>query len=319
MSVLVYVENWEGNFKKSSFESVSYASQIAQNKGVDCIAVVFDTKEAVEVLGKYGANKVVHIKGGFETFENGSFAKAIENIANTNTSDIVVISGTNNGKMLAPTIAVGLEASIITNAIEVPSSVSPLTVQRKAFSNKALVEYTSETAKTVLTLAPNNVGITENTVDTSVEEMSLSAEGKMMEIVSVDKATGSIPLPEAELVVSGGRGLKGAENWHLIEELAQELGAGTACSKPVADLGWRPHHEHVGQTGLAINPELYIAAGISGAIQHLAGVSSSKNIVVINTDAEAPFFKAADYGIVGDAFEVLPKLTEAIKKFKAKA
>jgi electron transfer flavoprotein alpha subunit len=317
MSVLVYIENWEGSFKKASYEAVSYASEIANKQGTTCTAVVINANDDCTVLGKYGANKVLKLSGNFTGFNNTEYAQAITEVANNESASLVVISNSNNGKMVAPLVAVNLKGGIISNAIELPSNLSPLTVKRKAFSNKAIVTYSTTSDKNVLTFTPNSFGVKENATDAAVEEMTVSVEAGKLSVVSIDKATGSIPLPEAELVVSGGRGLKGPENWHLVEDLAQTLGAGTACSKPVADMGWRPHHEHVGQTGLAINPQLYIAAGISGAIQHLAGVSSSKNIVVINTDAEAPFFKAADYGIVGDVFDVLPKLNEAIKKYKS--
>lgn len=317
MSVLVYVENWNGAFKKASYEAVSYASELAGKQGTECVALVLDATDDVSVLGKYGADKVVHVKGGFEGFNNQSHSAVIAEVAGEQGANTVVVSNTNNGKMVAPLVAVKQNASIISNVIEMPSSLSPLVVKRKAFSNKAFVNYSSSNANNVLSVMPNSYGVKENGKSAQVEEVSKTAAASTLTSVKIEQASGSIPLPEAELVVSGGRGLKGAENWNLVEDLAEVLGAGTACSKPVADMGWRPHHEHVGQTGLAINPELYIAIGISGAIQHLAGVSSSKNIVVINTDSEAPFFKAADYGIVGDAFEVLPRLTEAIKNFKS--
>lgn len=317
MSVLVYVENWDGAFKKASYEAVSYASELASKKGTDCVALVLDATDDVSVLGNYGADKVLHVKGGFSAFNNQIFSNVISEVAGEQGAKTIVVSNTNNGKMIAPLVAVKQNASIISNVIEAPTSVSPLVVKRKAFSNKAFVNYSSSNENNVLSVMPNSYGVKENAKTAGVEEVSKTASSSRLTSEKIEKASGAIPLPEAELVVSGGRGLKGAENWNLVEDLAQALTAGTACSKPVADMGWRPHHEHVGQTGLAINPELYIAIGISGAIQHLAGVSSSKNIVVINTDAEAPFFKAADYGIVGDAFEVLPKLTAAIKQFKA--
>ena len=211
------------------------------------------------------------------------------------------------------------DAALITNVLDLPSSTNPFTVKRKAFSSKAFANYSTESANIVISLTPNSYGIEEQGGTAAVEsfDFDINAEDLGLKSISIDKTTGKISLTEAELVVSAGRGLKGAENWGMIEELAEVLGAATACSKPVADIGWRPHSEHVGQTGIAINPELYIAIGISGAIQHLAGVNASKNIVVINTDPEAPFFKAADYGIVGDAFEVVPKLIEAVKAHKA--
>jgi electron transfer flavoprotein alpha subunit len=231
----------------------------------------------------------------------------------------VVISNTNNGKAIAPIIAAKIEAALITNAIELPSTLSPFTIKRKAFSSKAYALFSTDSNQKVISITPNAFGIHETPVSTTIESFSYNTtdSDQRLKSVSVDSATGKIPLPEAELVVSAGRGLKGPENWGMIEELADLLGAATACSKPVSDIGWRSHSEHVGQTGIAINPQLYIAVGISGAIQHLAGVNASKNIVVINTDPEAPFFKAADYGIVGDAFEVVPKLIEAIKTHKS--
>ena len=231
----------------------------------------------------------------------------------------MVISNTNNGKAIAPIIAAKREAALITNVIELPSSINPFTIKRKAFSSKAYALYSTDSNQKVISITPNAIGIHQSQVDTYVESFNYNTtdSDQRLKSISVDKATGKIPLTEAELVVSAGRGLKGPENWGMIEELADLLGAATACSKPVSDIGWRSHSEHVGQTGIAINPQLYIAVGISGAIQHLAGVNASKNIVVINTDPEAPFFKAADYGIVGDAFEVVPKLIEAIKTHKS--
>ncbi len=318
MSVLVYVENWEGSFKKASYEAVSYAAQLAQQKGEDCIAITTEASDDVSVLANYGATKVYHIKGEtFKAFNNQIFASLINDVANEMNATTIVVSNTNNGKNMAPMIAIKSDAALITNVLDLPVSLSPLTIKRKVFSNKAFVHYSTQASKVVLAITPNSFGVNESKTEAQVEDKAMNAASSGLSSISIDKATGKIPLPEAELVISGGRGLKGPENWNMIEDLASAIGAGTACSKPVADMGWRPHSEHVGQTGLAINPELYIAIGISGAIQHLAGVSASKNIVVINSDAEAPFFKAADYGIVGDAFEVVPKLIAAIKKYKA--
>ncbi len=318
MSVLVYVENWEGSFKKASFEAVSYAAQLAQQKGEDCIAITTEVSDDASILANYGANKIYHIKGeAFRTYNNQVFASLINEVAKELNANTIVLSNTNNGKNMAPMIAIKSDAALVTNVLDLPESLSPLTIKRKVFSTKAYVYYSTQSEKVVLALTPNSFGVKENKVDTQVEDKAMNGASSNLSSVSIDKATGKIPLPEAELVISGGRGLKGPENWNMVEDLAKVIGAGTACSKPVADMGWRPHSEHVGQTGLAINPELYIAIGISGAIQHLAGVSASKNIVVINSDAEAPFFKAADYGIVGDAFEIVPKLIEAIKKHKA--
>jgi electron transfer flavoprotein alpha subunit len=317
MSVLVYIESWEGNFKKSSFEAATYASKLASQLGTEAIALTIAASDDASVLGNYGITKVLSIANG--SFNNQSYANAIVAAASQVGADTVLISNTNNGKSIAPLVAAQKDAALITNVLDLPSSTSPFTVKRKAFSSKAFANYSTDSANKVISLTPNSYGIEEQGGTASVDsfDFTINAEDLGLKSISIDKATGKISLTEAELVVSAGRGLKGAENWGMIEELAEVLGAATACSKPVADIGWRPHGEHVGQTGIAINPELYIAIGISGAIQHLAGVNASKNIVVINTDPEAPFFKAADYGIVGDAFEVVPKLIEAVKAHKA--
>ena len=320
MAVLVYAESWNGSFKKATFEAVSYAAQLANKIGTDAIAITIAHQGDANELGNYGANKVLTITDEtLNTFNNQSYANAIVAASNHVNAETVVISNTNNGKAIAPIIAAKRQAALITNTIELPSSLSPFTIKRKAFSSKAYALFSTDSNQKVISITPNAFGIHEIQVSTTIESFSYNTtdSDQRLKSVSVDSATGKIPLPEAELVVSAGRGLKGPENWGMIEELADLLGAATACSKPVSDIGWRSHSEHVGQTGIAINPQLYIAVGISGAIQHLAGVNSSKNIVVINTDPEAPFFKAADYGIVGDAFEVVPKLIEAIKTHKS--
>ena len=320
MAVLVYAESWNGSFKKATFEAVSYAAQLANKIGTDAIAITIAHQGDANELGNYGANKVLTITDEtLNSFNNQSYANAIVSASNHVSAETVVISNTNNGKAIAPIIAAKRESALITNAIELPSTLSPFTIKRKAFSSKAFALFSSDSNQKVISITPNAFGIHEIQVSTTIESFSYNTtdSDQRLKSVSVDSATGKIPLPEAELVVSAGRGLKGPENWGMIEELADLLGAATACSKPVSDIGWRSHSEHVGQTGIAINPQLYIAVGISGAIQHLAGVNASKNIVVINTDPEAPFFKAADYGIVGDAFEVVPKLIEAIKTHKS--
>ena len=320
MAVLVYAESWNGSFKKATFEAVSYAAQLANKIGTDAIAITIAHQGDANQLGNYGANKVLTITDEtLNTFNNESYANAIVAASNHVNAETVVISNTNNGKSIAPIIAAKREAALITNAIELPSTLSPFTLKRKAFSNKAYALFSTDSNQKVISITPNAFGVHQIQVSTTIESFSYdtSDSDQRLKSVSVDSATGKIPLPEAELVVSAGRGLKGPENWGMIEELADLLGAATACSKPVSDIGWRSHSEHVGQTGIAINPQLYIAVGISGAIQHLAGVNASKNIVVINTDPEAPFFKAADYGIVGDAFEVVPKLIEAFKMHKS--
>ena len=320
MAVLVYAESWNGSFKKATFEAVSYAAQLANKLGTDVIALTIAHQGDANELGNYGANKVLTITNDtLKTFNNQAYANAIVAASNHVGADTVVVSNTNNGKAVTPIIAAKREAALITNAIELPSAINPFTIKRKTFSSKAYALYSTDSNQKVISITPNAIGIHESQVSTNVESFSynVTESDQRLKSISTDKATGKIPLTEAELVVSAGRGLKGPENWGMIEELADLLGAATACSKPVSDIGWRSHSEHVGQTGIAINPQLYIAVGISGAIQHLAGVNASKNIVVINTDPEAPFFKAADYGIVGDAFEVVPKLIEAIKSHKS--
>ncbi len=322
MAVLVFAESWEGKFKKITQEAVSYAKDVANAEGTDVIAVtVGDIQDDGSSLGQYGASEVVQVEGGaFGSFNAKVWAEALNEVALAKGANHFIISGTNNGKMIAPMLSVVASAAYISNAIEVPSNFAPFTVRRNAFSNKGLVDYQTSADKVIVGIVPNAIGVKEHGGSASVSTHSSEvASSDKSEVVSVDRVQGKIPLPEADLVVSAGRGMKAPENWNLIEDLAQTLGAGTACSKPVSDIGWRPHSEHVGQTGIQINPTLYIAIGISGAIQHLAGVSGSKTIVVINNDPEAPFFKAADYGIVGDAFEVVPQLTEAIKGLKANA
>lgn len=314
MSVLVYTENWKGKFRKSTFEAVSYACESAKLLRTDVVALSFGevTDDELSKLGDYGANKVLSANG----VSKGD-SQATSNLFAEHTKDVnlIIFSGTNTAKMIAPRLAIKLKAGIVSNVISLPSNSSPLKVSRKAFSGKAIEKTIINTDKAILTLAPNAFGLVECGGNCSIEKIGGSQKGDV-NIKGEEIASGKVSLAEAEIIVSGGRGLKGAENWGMIEELADLLGAATACSKPVADIGWRPHEEHVGQTGKAVAPNLYIAIGISGAIQHLAGVNSSKVMVVINTDPEAPFFKAADYGIVGDAFQVVPKLIEEIKKFK---
>ncbi len=320
MAVLVYTESWNGSFKKASFEAVSYAAQLANKIGTEAIALTIASTDDAAQLGNYGATKVLSITNdSLTTFNNQAYANAIIAAAEANSADTIVISNTNNGKAIAPIIAAKRNAGLITNVIELPSSTSPFTVKRKTFSSKAFANFSTSSAQNVISITPNAIGTVEAGSNASIEAFDYTATSSdnRLKSIAVDRATGKISLTEADYVVSAGRGLKGPENWGMVEELAELLGAATACSKPVADIGWRPHGEHVGQTGIAINPELYIAIGISGAIQHLAGVNASKNIVAINTDPEAPFFKAADYGIVGDAFEVVPKLIEALKAHKA--
>jgi electron transfer flavoprotein alpha subunit len=323
MSVLVYLENTEGKFKKSSFELCSYASAIAKMKGSSVTALsIGDVSDAeLQSLGKYGVSKVLNVSTAqLKSFVNMAYASVIADAAKKENAEVVVIGNTFSGKGLSPRVAVKLNAGHADGAVELPSiEGNNLKVKKTAFSGKAFAYVVLSSEKKLISLNPNSYKIEENNTNVSIEAFTPEVKSNDLKVVLKDivRATDKISLPDAELVVSAGRGLKGPENWGMVEELATILGAATACSKPVSDAGWRPHSEHVGQTGIAISPNLYIAIGISGAIQHLAGVSSSKTIVVINKDPEAPFFKAADYGIVGDAFEVVPQLIEAFKAYKA--
>ena len=317
MSILVYTESENGKFKKAALEVVSYAKAVADQMGTSVTAVAVNADNA-ETLGNYGASKVLSIKDeSLNSFNAKKYAAAIEGAAKNEDAKVVVISASANSKYLAPLLAVGLEAGYVSNVIAVPSSVSPFTVKHSAFTNKAFANTEITTDVKIVGLSNNSFGLVETEGNATVEDFSPSIPESGVKVESVDKATDKVSIADAEIVVSGGRGLKGPENWGMVEELAEVLGAATACSKPVSDLGWRPHSEHVGQTGKPVASNLYIAIGISGAIQHLAGINSSKVKVVINTDPEAPFFKAADYGVVGDAFEVVPKLIEKLKAFKA--
>jgi electron transfer flavoprotein alpha subunit len=321
MSVLVYVEQVDGKFKKSVFEAVSYAKAIADNQHTNLIAISIGNVADSELkeLGKYGASKILKVEAEqLKNFVNQAYASVITEAARKEGADIVVLSNSFSGKGLAPRVAVKLKAGLVDGAVELPSSNGEFSVKKTAFSGKAFAVTTLTSANKVIALNPNAFGIKENAVNPTIEAFSPEIKSTDLNTIikEIVRATNKVSLPDAELVVSGGRGLKGPENWGMIEELADLLGAATACSKPVSDADWRPHSEHVGQTGIAISPNLYIAIGISGAIQHLAGVSSSKVIVVINKDPEAPFFKVADYGIVGDAFEVVPKIIAALKAHK---
>ncbi len=321
MSILVYVEQAEGKFKKSVFEAVSYGKAIADQNNTTITALSIGNVEASELekLGNYGASKVLNVTAdALKNFINQAYASVITEAAKKEQANIVVLSNSFSGKGLAPRVAVKLNAGLVDGAIDLPSTANGFEVKKSAFSGKAFATVNITSENKVIALNPNAFGVKENGGSASIEtfEPSIKNEDLSTIIKEVVRATNKVSLPDAELVVSAGRGLKGPENWGMIEELADLLGAATACSKPVSDADWRPHSEHVGQTGIAISPNLYIAIGISGAIQHLAGVSSSKVIVVINKDPEAPFFKVADYGIVGDAFEVVPKLIEALKSFK---
>ncbi len=317
MSVLVFADSSEGKFKKTAFEVVSYGKKVAEQLGSSMVTLTINGGDASE-LYTYGAEKVVEVKeAGLTSFNAKAYASIIEQVANAQAADVVIIDASIDGFTVAPLVAVALEAGYASNVVALPSNTNPFTVKRKAFSNKGFNNTVISTAKKVIGVAKNSYGAHENPVSGSTESFAATLPEVGVKSESINKASGKVTIADADVVVSGGRGLKGPENWGMIEELADVLGAATACSKPVSDLGWRPHSEHVGQTGKPVASNLYIAIGISGAIQHLAGVNASKVKVVINTDPEAPFFKAADYGIVGDAFEVVPQLVEKLKEFKA--
>jgi electron transfer flavoprotein alpha subunit len=321
MSVLVLVEHTEGNIKRKSFEAVQYAAQIAQKAGTTATAIVLGTLADVEMeaLGNYGAKKVIHIADKrLNELHARAYAKAIVTVEQKESSKIIIALHDINGRAVAPRVAVQLKAGLVAGALSYPELDKGFAIKKSVFSGKAFAWVNITSDIKVIMLMPNSFQLNKTDGKATIEKLEVSFDDKDfgIKVKEVNKVKGEVPLADATLVVSGGRGMKGPENWGLIENLAKELGAATACSRPVADAHWRPHHEHVGQTGGTIRPNLYIAVGISGAIQHLAGVNGSKTIVVINKDPEAPFFKAANYGVVGDAMEVLPRLTEAVKKFK---
>lgn len=315
MSVLVYIESENGAFKKAALEVASYGRAVANALNTKLNAVVFNTEDCA-ALGTYGVDKVLSVSHS-EPFNAKIYADVLVQAAQKEQAHVVILSSSADSRYLAPMLSVGLNAGYVPNVVEVPTSTQPFVVKRSVFSNKAFCETEITTEVKVIGLSNNAFGLVEQSVSVDVESFSPTMSSSNVSVEKVDKATNKVSIADAETVVSAGRGLKGPEHWGMIEELADVLGAATACSKPVSDLGWRPHSEHVGQTGKPVASNLYIAIGISGAIQHLAGINSSKVKVVINTDPEAPFFKAADYGIVGDAFEVVPKLIEKLKTFKA--
>jgi len=315
MSVLVYTESDQGNFKKAALEAASYGKAVADAMGTNLVALTFNASEASE-LGTYGVEKVLNINS-VNAFNAKIYADAIKQASEKEGATVVILSASADSRYIAPLLAVGLKAGYASNVVEAPLSLSPFVVKRTAFTNKAFCNTEISTAVKIVGVSNNSFGLVENSTTAQLEDFSPNLIISATNVTSIDKASDKVTIADAEVVVSAGRGLKGPENWGMIEELADVLGAATACSKPVSDLGWRPHSEHVGQTGKPVATNLYIAIGISGAIQHLAGINSSKIKVVINTDPEAPFFKAADYGIVGDAFEVVPKLIEKLKVFKA--
>jgi electron transfer flavoprotein alpha subunit len=319
MSILIYAESAEGKFKKVAFELASYAKKIAETLGTTVTAVVINSGDISE-LSKYGVDKVLKVANDkLSGFSAKAYADVIKQAAQKENAKLILLSSTTDSIYLAPLVAVSLEAGFASNVVGLPLSTSPFQVKRNAFSNKAfnITEISSDIK--IIGLAKNSYGIFESASNLSEEDFNptIGDNDFGIQVESIEKGSGKVSIADADIVVSAGRGLKGPENWGMIEELAEVLGAATACSKPVSDLDWRPHSEHVGQTGKPVAANLYVAIGISGAIQHIAGINSSKVKVVVNTDPEAPFFKVADYGIVGDAFEVVPKLIEKLKAFKA--
>ncbi|RYF85481.1 MAG: electron transfer flavoprotein subunit alpha/FixB family protein [Chitinophagaceae bacterium] len=321
MSVLVFLDQADGHIKKSSFEAASYAGKTAELLGTTAEAVVLGTvSDDLASLGNYGIKKVHTVAdASLNTLDAQVYAGVIAQAVEAAGADVIVFSNNTAGKAVAPRLSVKLKAGLVSGAVALPDVSSGFTVKKTVFSGKAFANIAVSSAKKIIALNPNSFSIEKSSNTAEVAALAATVAAPRVSVTSVNKATGEVSLSDADIVISGGRGLKGPENWGLVTELADLLGAATACSRPVADIDWRPHHEHVGQTGLAIAPNLYFAIGISGAIQHLAGVNRSKVIVVINKDPEAPFFKAADYGIVGDAFEVMPKIIDAVKKIKGVA
>lgn len=319
MSLLIYAESADGKFKKVAFELASYAKKVAESLGTTVTAVTVNAGDVSE-LSKYGVDKVLKVSNDkLKNFNARAYADVVKQAAQKEGAKVILLSSTTDSLYMAPMVAIGLDAGFASNVVGLPLSTSPFQVKRNAFSNKAFNITEINTDIKVLSLAKNSYGVLESASSATAEDFapSLNDADFNVKVESVEKTTGKVTIADADVVVSGGRGLKGPENWGILEDLASVLGAATACSKPVSDLGWRPHSEHVGQTGKPVAANLYVAVGISGAIQHIAGINSSKVKVVINTDADAPFFKVADYGIVGDALEILPRLTQKLAAFKS--
>lgn len=320
--VIIFAENSDGKFKKAIFEAVSYGAEIAAKTGGAAVAVSIGdvADEELKLLGNYGAAKVLSVSNEqLKALDAGAYAAAIAQAVQSEGADVIIFTGSNASKAIAPRVAVRLKAGMVFAANGLPTAFDPFTVPKKVFHGKSFANVAIKSDIKLISLAQNSFGVVEKPADATIEKFDVDIDaGKIKtKVVNVEKSTGKVLLNDAEVIVSGGRGLKGPDNWKPLEELAEMLDAALACSRPVSDEGWRPHSEHVGQTGKIVAPNLYFAFGISGAIQHLAGVSSSKVIVAVNTDKEAPIFQAADYGIIGDAREVLPQLNEAIRKFKA--
>lgn len=317
MSVLTYIESSNGKIKKNGFELASYSCELAKSLNTDVVALTINAEDVNE-LSSYGIKKIIKVNNeSLNKFSASSFADIISKVADNTSSSHIVLCSSLDSKYLAPLLAADINAAYVNNVIGLPTNLEPFTVKRSAFTNKAFSDSSVSSEKIIIGLSNNSFGLVESSVSTEIEELDFEVQNSNLTVDSSEKVSGQISIADADIVVSAGRGMKGPENWNLIEDLADTLGAATACSKPVSDMGWRPHSEHVGQTGKPVAANLYIAIGISGAIQHLAGINSSKIKVVINNDPEAPFFKAADYGVVGDAFDVVPRLTEKLRAFKA--
>ncbi len=321
MSVLVYTQNWDGKFKKSSFELVSYGSKVAEllNTSLVCLSIGAAGDEELSKLGNYGAKKIIRVNNEYcKTLDNQVYTDIIAQAALKEDARVIIISNNNEGKAVAPRLSVRLKAGMASGVSKLPLSLEPFTVYKRAYSGNAFAHMVINTEIKIITLSQNSFDLVETPNNSSIENYNITVDSSLARTVVKDsqKQTGKLLLTDAEIVVSGGRGMKSPDNWGPLVELAGALGAATACSRPVSDEGWRSHEEHTGQTGKVIAPNLYIAVGISGATQHLAGVSSSKFIVAVNTDKDAPIFEVAQYGIVGDAQKVLPKLVEAVKELK---
>jgi electron transfer flavoprotein alpha subunit len=321
MSVLIFIDTADGHVKKASLEAISYGAKVAEQLGTTAEGVVLGSvTEDLTALGKYGVKKIHQANNDIlNHFDAQVDTKVIAQVAEQTSAKVIVFSNNVDGKAIAPRLSARLKAGLVSGAVALPDTANGFTVKKNVFSGKAFASITINTDVKIISLSSNAYPVVAGEGTAEVVAFNATIDAGKIKITNTTKASGEVPLTEAEVVVSAGRGLKGPENWGIIEELAKTLHAATACSRPVADAHWRPHNEHVGQTGIAIAPNLYIAIGISGAIQHLAGVNRSKVIVVINKDPEAPFFKAADYGIVGDAFEIVPKFTAAVKKLKGVA